>query len=304
MIGKPWRVLAPLLNFTAESQGPIPIFDNIEIRRLTLEDQGGDDPNSMFRFMTQQTQDIPSGLPSTWAIAGEFVQPWQSTVIQVHSTQERFGRVVEALHLLHDEMADFPFVIFGEASRPVYHMGSRSNPFPSLLAWQRALGRPYVLQPVEYVRLKELAGEMDRRVAIDSAGALGIAIGRMNATHLRFVDADRIIDSAICLEAILLKGVESELSYRQAIRGAHLLGGSDSERLDTFRFLRKAYDRRSKIVHGATDPGVPSTDQILTIARRVVLAFVEATRQTPHQSLIERLDSDAVRGPGMGSSSG
>jgi hypothetical protein len=296
MVGEPWTAFAPLLNFTFQSQEPIPVFDDIRIRRLTTEDQGDSDSNSMFRFLTQRTPETPSGLSTSWALVGEFQQPWESTVIQTQGVEERFNRVLAALHLLHDEMVEFPFIMFGKGKPPIYSMGTRSNPFPSLQAWQRAVNRPYMLHPGEAGQLRELAQRLEDQLERDSEGALAIALGRVNATHFRLTDADRIIDSAIALEAILLRGADGEFSYRQAIRGAHLLGGSAYERQETFKFLRKAYDRRSTIVHGAKDPKTPPTDQILSLMRRIIRAFVDATIVMSHEDLIASLDASAVGG--------
>lgn len=296
MVGKPWTALAPLLNFTTDAQEPIPVLAGTQIRRLSEQDQGGDDPNSLFRFLTQQTPETPAGLPRCWALVGDFEQPWDSTVLQPRGVIERFARVTDALHLLHDEMVEFPFVMFGEGRPPVYSMGSRGNPFPSVQAWQRAYNRPYSFPSSETTELRELSQELADRATRDPEGVAAIAVGRLNATHFRYHDGDRIIDSAIALEAILLKGAEDELSYRQAIRGAHLLGGSAAERQETFGFLRKAYVRRSKIVHGAKDPGAPSTNEIVSMTRRIVWTFIEATKRGTHEDLIESLDLSAIRG--------
>lgn len=297
MTGQPWTALAPLINFTKLSSGAFPVLPRVTIRGLTSDDLGRDDPHSLFRFLIGQTAAMVSHLPRSWALVGEFEQPRDVNVLQSQVIHEEFSRVVDALHLLHDEMVEFPFVILGEGRSPLYSMGAHGAPFPPLQAWSRASNQPYTLSAGEEDPLRELAISLNDHFKAEPDGAVAIGVGRINATRLRFTDADRIIDSAIALEAILLKGSEDELSYRQAVRGAHLLGGSSATRSENFRLLRRAYDRRSKIVHGVKDPGTPSTDAIVSIARKVVLAFVAATRNVSHETLIQKLDESAVVGP-------
>lgn len=257
---------------------------------------GGSDPHGLYRLLSSQTTELISGLPQSWAVVGDFDQPWDATVLQIQGVHERFDRVVDALHLLHDELVEYPFVMAGEGRPPIYSQGTRGAPFPPIQAWNRAYNHPYVFSGVDVNPLKELAILLDTRFKSEPEGATTVAVGRVNATHLRSSEADRIIDSAIALEAILLKGSDDELSYRQALRGVHLLGGSESTRFASFSLLKKAYARRSKIVHGMRDPGTPSTEAIVSITRRIVQAFVFETRTATHDELIERLDESAVRG--------
>lgn len=64
---------------------------------------------------------------------------------------------------------------------------------------------------------------------------------------------DRIVDYAIGLEALLLTASEKdELSYRFALRGATVLGGSGEDKHQAFQNLRDFYNARSTIVHGGS----------------------------------------------------
>jgi Apea-like HEPN len=77
------------------------------------------------------------------------------------------------------------------------------------------------------------------------------AIDRLNWAKRRDSVVDRAIDLGIALEMLLLHDIKpkSELSFRLAINGAKLLGGSSSKQKDAFRILRKAYELRSNAVH-------------------------------------------------------
>jgi hypothetical protein len=64
-------------------------------------------------------------------------------------------------------------------------------------------------------------------------------------------DAEAIIDYTIALEALLVPGAQSEVSFRLRLNGARYLADSVDERSQVFKDLTKLYDIRSKLVHGA-----------------------------------------------------
>ena len=61
---------------------------------------------------------------------------------------------------------------------------------------------------------------------------------------------DALLDFAIGLEALLLRGLWDELSYRFALRGATVLTWDGGDRRKAFDDLHDFYNIRSKIVHG------------------------------------------------------
>jgi len=79
---------------------------------------------------------------------------------------------------------------------------------------------------------------------------LDVAIRRFNFSYERRLPEDKLIDYITAFEALYLKGVEKELSYRLALRCACFLGKDGEERRKIFEILKSAYDARSKIVHG------------------------------------------------------
>ena len=78
-----------------------------------------------------------------------------------------------------------------------------------------------------------------------------IGLDRLNLALGREEIVDRAIDLGISLEVMLLHGIRerTEMTYRASIRGATFLGGSQQDRMKTFKLLRVAYDLRSKAVH-------------------------------------------------------
>ena len=79
---------------------------------------------------------------------------------------------------------------------------------------------------------------------------LDVSIRRFNFSYERRLPEDKLIDYITAFEALYLKGVEKELSYRLALRCACFLGKDGEERRKIFEILKSAYDARSKIVHG------------------------------------------------------
>ncbi|HZW07849.1 MAG TPA: hypothetical protein VFF65_12065 [Phycisphaerales bacterium] len=148
---------------------------------------------------------------------------------------------------------------------------------------------------------------------------LAVALERFTLASSRSNDEDVMIDLLIALEGSLLAGNEKEqLKVRCAIRGSYLLG-DEEEPVSTHEFLRRAYDARSMIVHGAKRlaemkdkdrAGLPP-DEFLErcyhIVRRVLLRFVEAAAAgTKPEDFAKAIDKGIVerfdRRPGAGSS--
>jgi hypothetical protein len=82
--------------------------------------------------------------------------------------------------------------------------------------------------------------------------SLAIALRRFNLVYARDLHEDRIIDLSVSLEASLLAGIEEELTYRLAIRGAALLAAVRRP-TETHTLLDTLYFARSKIVHEGRD---------------------------------------------------
>jgi hypothetical protein len=92
-----------------------------------------------------------------------------------------------------------------------------------------------------------------------------IALSRFTSTTDRQNPTDRLIDATIGLENLLLQGISDELSFRLALRGAWLLGDTQSTRQVEFAQLKKAYDARSRVVHGI----VPATPEMEMVAAAI-----------------------------------
>ena len=82
-----------------------------------------------------------------------------------------------------------------------------------------------------------------------------ICLRRFNAAMDRTSLEDALVDHVIAAEALFLKDAggpeeRGELGFRLALRAGALLEGSGLQRRSTFKFMKKAYDLRSKVAHG------------------------------------------------------
>jgi hypothetical protein len=108
---------------------------------------------------------------------------------------------------------------------------------------------------------------------------MAIPIDRLNLAIGGRNPVDKAIDLGVALEALLLHELDDngELSYRLKTRGAALLGGSASQRRETFNILGRLYNLRSKAVHSGKLKGNP-TEEIragCALCVRLVLKMIE-----------------------------
>jgi len=103
--------------------------------------------------------------------------------------------------------------------------------------------------------------------------------------------ASGFLDFVIALEAALLAGVETELSYRFSLYGALFLK-PERDPTETFKKLREVYSVRSKIVHGSPVKPAKRTAAVndaADIAKAVIRRAIEQSWPQPSE-----LDKQAV----------
>lgn len=91
-----------------------------------------------------------------------------------------------------------------------------------------------------------------KEVMLSPSHYLSLPLRRLVDGLARMRFDDRIVDYAIGLEALLLKGdkEQGELSYRFRLRGAMVLAEAGEDRHQAFQDLKDFYNARSTIVHG------------------------------------------------------
>jgi len=140
---------------------------------------------------------------------------------------------------------------------------------------------------------------------------LDVAIRRFNFSYDRRLPEDKLIDFITAFEALFLKGVEGELSYRLALRCAYFLGKDEEERKKIFGTLRGAYDARSKIVHG--EPILSKSFnkilnklnlkslaelsmQVEEYLRKSIKMFLDYLQSKSHDEIIKEIDEKIIAG--------
>lgn len=120
-------------------------------------------------------------------------------------------------------------------------------------------GGQFILNEELAQSLKELWPHL-RKIIKPKSHYLRIPAQRLLDGGGRVREDDAIIDNAIGLEALLLKDINAELSYRFALRGATILSWGYGVKEEFFTQLQDFYDIRSKIVHGGQQESVKLRD--------------------------------------------
>ena len=117
---------------------------------------------------------------------------------------------------------------------------------------------------------------------------LGIAIRRFNQVFDRDVLEDRAVDLFIALESLLSENADA-IRYKIALRASHLITANVEEQVSINSFLKKAYDCRSGIMHGAdrdvewltarNGEGISNLDYLEDIVRRILRHVSERAMQ-------------------------
>jgi hypothetical protein len=122
--------------------------------------------------------------------------------------------------------------------------------------------------------------------AVRKNKSLSIAIRRFNYSADRERPEDRMLDLMIAGEALFLSGTTEELRYRFALRAASFIEAPGWSREQVFRFMRLAYDVRSKIAHGDDLPKLSMPD-LPTVELQ---SFVDTTENRLRSALHRALE--------------
>ena len=102
------------------------------------------------------------------------------------------------------------------------------------------------------VGIREIKSVYDgTRKALDRHRKLAIAIRRFNTAMTRNSPEDRIIDLAVCLESIF--DSQTEIAYKFSLYNSFLGSTNPTDRMSTFKLLKKFYRVRSGLVHGGQE---------------------------------------------------
>jgi len=120
---------------------------------------------------------------------------------------------------------------------------------------------------------------------------LRVALQRLAFASERQRNEDQMIDLLIAAEALFLNDVgnesdRGELTYRLSQRAGWFLGATPSERKEISLHMRKAYEVRSRIVHGAHDLRLPKGSEGKPVRLKDFAATTEAYVRRAFHKLI------------------
>ncbi len=108
----------------------------------------------------------------------------------------------------------------------------------------------------------ELVTNFDRLPGAEGDPAFDLALRRFSSAFDRLSDEDRLIDHWVAFEALFAPEDNRELRFRASLRIARFIGRDPAERADLFRWLKRSYDWRSRIVHGGGQPSGKEAKQL------------------------------------------
>ena len=105
-----------------------------------------------------------------------------------------------------------------------------------------------------------------------------LAIEYFNKSYIEpYTPRDSFLDLMITLENLFLKGTHQELSYKLSMRMAYILGKDKKDRINIYRFIKDAYNLRSKIVHGEKSDKLDNQKflELRELTRKSIIYFLE-----------------------------
>lgn len=131
-----------------------------------------------------------------------------------------------------------------------------SQPRPNYINYAHGQSKPYILEAKDVAILQSIWQQL-REYPYEKWRSVRAALRRLNSSYERIEPEDKLLEYMIGFESILLSGAgdereRGELRFRLALHGAFFLSIEADGRRRLFRFLKKAYDERSAVVHGDT----------------------------------------------------
>lgn len=135
----------------------------------------------------------------------------------------------------------------------------------------------YRFRETDVPEVNELLVDIHRCREAGILSKINIALERFHSAYHGDIE-DRIIDQIIAFESLYL-GNEQELTYKLASRVAFLLRKRKDHKILIFNNIKKAYEYRSRIVHGNNPP---TRDEL----RAIVSKTEECLRQSIRRFLL------------------
>ncbi|MHB8702486.1 MAG: hypothetical protein ACYC7D_15900 [Nitrososphaerales archaeon] len=288
-------IIAPLVNFYAESALPISLTDNVRIRLATDDEieEFGNRKTILGHSLTALSGFVRF-LPVLWVAETEWTWPPDDGLLKTRACLE-LDASIAALRVLGDQFFDYPMVSYVEQP---YNHASSGQPNPTTPAFQRwlTLKGPFILHSLVVEYAKESVKRVVPQLVDTAPNPIKIAVTRLRRASTREIESEMVVDGVIAMEAVLLRDNERWKSFRLATRSAVLTADAAEDRIKVYNLVSKLNVARGDFVHGRdeTTRGV-SSEEILSLARKVVRRVVDETARRSIEDLIGELVREANR---------
>lgn len=235
-------MFAPLLRFTTDSM-PVALDDEVEIAEMGPRERWLCDLFGYVQFRNP---------PRLCIRVRRQIPPPQGSrddeIAFITEARSAIESIVALLRLLHEGVFCVPGAIHDHGLQGTF--GPGAAPFPG----DRRAGAmlDYHLGDAEAEKLLTLWREHRGVLASDP---IARPLQRLSICGESQRPEERIVNLAVCAESLLLsKEPNSELSHRMALRAAFLLESESRGRDEIYRWFKKAYGLRGKVVHTAIVP--------------------------------------------------
>jgi hypothetical protein len=276
-------VLAPLEGLRLGS-APIPLGPDVEIDKMTDEEivrclalgllSGPFGPRPMIDIKSHAAVRVRFRMEKK---VGLEPPPSLEEAFRVQRAAfQRAMTVLHALRIFKDGRVSVPALLRFSPDWPVQDSTywEYSNPGP------RPWANDYALSSGETHEFSELWRHFEE---VTAKGVLANAVRRFSYASDRARDDDSLVDLMIAAESIFLADVarpedRGELRYRLALRAAFFIESPEFSRREIFKHMKRAYDVRSAIVHGGSEPD----PNLLKSPKGAALSLQDFTKLTEH----------------------
>jgi hypothetical protein len=255
-------VLAPLADVTV-ARPPIELAEGVVIDELTSEEIGA---ALAFGSWTVSDFEQPAAFslgPPTVLIAPTFAvrTSYSAPVVVGGGTHEEVQATITAQEaaalVAQDVLLALRLFKPGRAAlrgvvQAIQRPGLQAASASRLPNARSGRAEPYLVGPDDATKVAELYRDM---VSARENAVIDAAVRRFGYAADRTRADDEIVDLVIAAESILLSEIgrpreRGELRFRLSTRAAAFTDGANEHRRAVARFMRKAYDVRSGVVHG------------------------------------------------------
>ncbi len=275
-----WRVrgVANIRNFHSESH-PIDLVDGVAIRgrsRTDLASLGFD--AAVWEGIKEDWRGF--GASSFVLVAEDSFarQPDNLIMLDTYTVSRKATRAIMALRLAAaGSIGVGPMWVvrparFNVGLGGLTSTGAAIPMLGSRYSWTNEVGHVY---PSIYDALAKLETDGYHQ----SPGNLAVALREFAASYDSWPARpdSQLLDCITALEALL--GTDTEISFKLSFRVAALLATNNDKRSDLLRLMKKFYETRSKLVHGASlkkkqQDMLQRVDELRSIVRQLLRAFI------------------------------